>query len=111
MAPKDDQQDARTRDLLALRAALARELETINAYERATHEAGSPEVKRLLAHLRDEAKKHVALCMDYIRRLDEVQDRLFDIDIETHVAGTRPRPSHAASEKQWQLTVGSLRKT
>lgn len=113
---KDDHLDARTRDLLVLRATLARELDTINAYERAMHEAGSPEVRRLLAHLRDEEKEHVAECMEYIRRLDEVQDRFFGRDVEAHLAGTDSRPNNAvpekqSSKKQWSLTVGSLRKT
>lgn len=101
--------DPRTRDLIVLRATLARELDTINEYERMVHQAGSAEVKRLLAHLRDEEKEHVAECMEYIRRLDAVQDGLFSVDIEAHVAGA-PRSAAKASPRPPGLTVGSLKK-
>lgn len=105
----DTDLDARTRDLLVLRSTLARELDTINEYERMIHQAGSVEVKRLLAHLRDEEKEHVAECMEYIRRLDAVQDGLFSVDIEAHVGGA-PRTAPTAGPKPLGLTVGSLKK-
>jgi hypothetical protein len=118
--------DAVTRDLLVLRTTLARELDTINEYERMMHDAGSPEVRTLLAHLRDEEKEHVAECMQYIRRLDAVQDRLFLEDVDALVAGpnraghppaapaSAPKAvaaqSKPAADAAASFTVGSLKR-
>lgn len=106
---------ALTRDLLALRETLARELDTINEYELLIEQAASPEVKALLAHLRDEEKEHVAECTEYIRRLDPVQDALFRADADALVAGKNrgdgivtPPPGRVAMARG--LTVGSLKR-
>lgn len=115
MSASDDPSSAVARDLQLLRATLARELETINEYERAVFQASSPEVKALLAHLRDEEKEHVAECMEYIRRLDAAQDTYFRRDVDAHLSGAprpSPRPASPASTTlPGALTVGSLKRS
>lgn len=109
--------DPTTRDLLVLRDTLARELDTINEYERAIEKAGTPAVKALLAHLRDEEKEHVAECMQYIRRLDAAQNRFFEIDVEQLVGTPQNRAEITAESARLPapgvprqgLTVGSLK--
>lgn len=69
-----------------------------------------------MPNLRDEEKEHVAECMEYIRRLDAVQDRMFELDIDAHIDGAEPQrrlapPAEKPRQRRWALTVGSLRKT
>lgn len=109
--------DPHRRDLQVLRQALARELETINEYERLMEAADTAEVRSLLAHLRDEEKEHVAECMQYIRRLDAAQESYFQQDLGALLAGegnraAPPAPSGVlglAPGGAPSLTVGSLK--
>lgn len=105
--------DAFRRDLLALRTTLARELETINEYERLIDDAATPEVKSLLAHLRDEEKEHVAECMMYIRRLDPAQEAYFGYSMEDLLGGAprhgKTAPAPKAAPRTPGFTVGSLK--
>lgn len=116
VSASDDPSSAVARDLQLLRSTLARELETINEYERAVSQASSPEVKALLAHLRDEEKEHVAECMEYIRRLDSEQDAYFRRDVDAHLssgaARSSPRPAAPARATQpGAFTIGSLKRS
>jgi len=64
-------------DMERVRLVLARELETINEYERLAREADSPEVKAFFAHLAAEEKEHVAEATLVLRQLDAKQDAYF----------------------------------
>lgn len=64
-------------DAARVRSVLARELDTISAYERAARETASPEVRAFLLHLAREEKEHVAEAVALLRRLDPEQEAEF----------------------------------
>ena len=60
-----------------LRKDLMDELSAVNNYQRHIDEASNEEVKKMLAHIRDEEKEHVAELMKIVRKLDEIQEQMF----------------------------------
>jgi hypothetical protein len=99
-------------DLVVLRQALVRELETINHYQQLMDRAVSVEVKDLMRHLMDEEKEHVAELTALLRQGDAVQDRMF---VEGHAeaigrgkASPLAKPSAPTGSSVPGLTVGSL---
>lgn len=63
-------------DLEILRRTVARELDTINQYERDAAAAQDPRVRAFLEHLAWEEKEHVAEGMAVLRLFDARQDEL-----------------------------------
>lgn len=72
------------KDVRLLRAALARELDTINEYEEMAEQAEDPLIRDFFYHLAVEEKEHVAEAMALIERRDPDQAR------ESREADTRP---------------------
>ena len=64
-------------DLRKARQSLNEELEAINWYEDRIESATNPELKKILAHNRDEEKEHAAMLMEWIRKNDKTQDDAF----------------------------------
>ena len=63
--------------LIALREDLVGELDAINLYQMHIDEIDDEEVKKVLAHIRDDEKEHVAELTKIIRKLDSVQEEMF----------------------------------
>jgi len=61
-----------------LRDDLVGELNAINQYQEHIDALGDEEAKRVLAHIRDEEKEHVAELIEIIRRLDPTQNEKFE---------------------------------
>jgi hypothetical protein len=59
--------------LQRLRAVMARELETINEYERFADATEDPEIKALFQHLADEEKEHVTEVYEVLKTRDAAQ--------------------------------------
>jgi uncharacterized protein len=70
--------------------SLMEELEAVDWYNQRVDAATDPELKRILAHNRDEEKEHAAMVLEWIRRRDpkmneELRETLFrDGDIAGH---------------------------
>ena len=64
-------------DLAMVRQSLIEELQAISAYQERIEAAADEDLKRLLAHNRDEEKEHAAMLVEYLRRQDPTQDRMF----------------------------------
>lgn len=64
-------------DLKNLREDLIGELGAINQYQEHIEETDNEEVKKVLSHIRDDEKEHVAELTKLIRKLDEAQDEKF----------------------------------
>lgn len=99
--------DAARNDVRVMRKVLERELETINAYEEFIDQIVSPDLRRVVEHIRDEEKEHVAETMHFIRQFDPAQEAVFQRGVDALLDRTAAAPSAAPMTRT--LTVGSLR--
>jgi len=67
-----------TKDLERARQSLIEELEAINWYQERVEATKDAELKKLLEHNRDEEKEHAAMLIEYLRKKDKTQDRMFE---------------------------------
>jgi len=65
------------KDLKNLREDLIGELGAINQYQEHIDETDNEEIKKVLAHIRNDEKEHVAELTKIIRKLDETQEEKF----------------------------------
>ncbi len=65
------------KDLKNLRQDLVGELEAINQYQEHIDETDNEEIKKVLSHIRDDEKEHVAEVTKIIRKLDTTQEEKF----------------------------------
>lgn len=66
-----------TKNLERARKSLCEELEAINWYQERIEVTKDAELKKILEHNRDEEKEHAAMLMEWIRKNDPEQDRVF----------------------------------
>lgn len=67
-----------TKDLERARQSLIEELEAINWYQERVEAAKNKDLKKILEHNMDEEKEHVAMLVEFIRKYDKTQDRMFE---------------------------------
>ncbi len=60
-----------------LREDLVGELEAINQYQEHIDETDDEETKKVLGHIRDDEKEHLAELTKLLRKLDEAQEEKF----------------------------------
>ncbi len=82
MPPVLDDKDAQimtdqAKDLARARQSLIEELDAITLYESRVQAIQDPELKKILAHNRDEEKERAAMLILYLRQNDPVFDRKF----------------------------------
>ena len=65
------------KDLKNLRDDFIGELEAINQYQEHIDETDNEEIKKVLGHIRDDEKEHVAELTKLLRKLDETQEEKF----------------------------------
>ena len=65
------------KDLKNLRDDFIGELEAINQYQEHIDETNNEEIKKVLGHIRDDEKEHVAELTKLLRKLDETQEEKF----------------------------------
>ncbi len=63
--------------LKSLREDLIGELTAINLYQQHIDETDNEEVKEVLGHIRDDEKEHYAELTKIIRKLDDIQETMF----------------------------------
>lgn len=101
-------------DLELVRQVLARELDTITQYEKASQEAESELIRAFFRHLADEEKEHVAEAFQLLLQLDPSQKAHFaSVDVRPeHFGGTPapPSPGETTPPRSHSFTVGSLKK-
>jgi hypothetical protein len=66
-----------TKNLERARKSLIEELEAINWYQERIEVTQDAGLKKILEHNRDEEKEHAAMLMEWIRKNDPEQDRVF----------------------------------
>lgn len=64
-------------DLKNLREDLKDELLAINNYQTHIDATDNPDIQRVLGHIRDEEKEHMAELVKLIRQLDPTEDEKF----------------------------------
>ena len=64
-----------TRDMLRAITSLMEELEAVDWYNQRVDACKDEELKRILAHNRDEEKEHAAMALEWIRRRDFAMDK------------------------------------
>lgn len=79
-APEDLSDE--TKDMHRAIVSLMEELEAVDWYNQRVDACKNPELKKILAHNRDEEKEHAAMTLEWIRRQDptfdkELKDALF----------------------------------
>lgn len=106
---------AQTTDLHRALASLQEELEAVDWYQQRIDASGDADLKRILAHNRDEEKEHAAMVLEWIRR----KDGKFDEVLRTYLFTSGDVTAVEEQEKQDgdrtagtsatpTLTVGSL---
>jgi uncharacterized protein len=66
---------AETRDMHRAIVSLMEELEAVDWYNQRVDACQDPELKKILAHNRDEEKEHAAMVLEWIRRRDPAMDK------------------------------------
>lgn len=64
-----------TRDMHRAITSLMEELEAVDWYNQRVDACKDAELKKILAHNRDEEKEHAAMVLEWIRRKDSVLDK------------------------------------
>ena len=94
--------------------SIMEELEAVDWYDQRIDAAGDNELKKILAHNRDEEKEHASMMLEWLRRHDPKLDEhlrtyLFTsksvLDIEDEAEGK----DHSGSSDDGSLRIGSLR--
>ena len=70
----DDLSDE-TKDMHRAIVSLMEELEAVDWYNQRVDACKNPELKKILAHNRDEEKEHAAMTLEWIRRQDPTFDK------------------------------------
>jgi len=73
-----DKQDEKAKNLARARQSLVEELDAINVYEERFQASSDEELKKILAHNRDEEKEHAAMLIEYLRKNDAAFDKKFE---------------------------------
>jgi len=71
-------QEVENTDLKKARQSIVEELEAMNWYDTRIENAKDSDLKKILAHNRDEEKEHAAMLMEWIRKKDPKQDAAFE---------------------------------
>ncbi len=66
------------KDLWRARQSQVEELQAINFYQERIDATKDETLKKILEHNRDEEKEHVAILMEWIRKNDSTQDKMFE---------------------------------
>lgn len=72
-----EKQDEKAKDLARARQSLIEELDAINVYEERLQASNNNELKKILAHNRDEEKEHAAMLIDWLKKNDATFDKMF----------------------------------
>jgi len=73
-----EKQDEIAKNLARARQSLIEELDAINVYEERFQASSDEELKKILAHNRDEEKEHAVILIEYLRKNDDTFDKKFE---------------------------------
>jgi len=73
-----EKQTEEAKNLARARQSLIEELDAINVYEERFQASHDEELKRILAHNRDEEKEHAAMLVEYLKENDATFKKMFE---------------------------------
>lgn len=73
-----EKQDEKAKNLARARQSLIEELDAINVYEERFQASNDEELKKTLAHNRDEEKEHAVMLIEYLRKNDATFNKKFE---------------------------------
>lgn len=103
--------DEETLDMHRALMSLIEELEAVDWYQQRVAATGNEELRRILAHNRDEEKEHAAMVLEWLRR----HDAHFDKQLRTYlltdseITEIEDDESPPAQPSDGTLGIGSLR--
>jgi len=97
---RDDLLSDRTKDLHRAIVSLQEELEAVDWYQQRIEASRDPELRRILAHNRDEEKEHAMMLLEWIRRRDVALAR----QVRLHVG----QPGPIADVEQQEEAAGAI---
>jgi len=74
---KDENLSVDTLDRMRASKSLREELEAVDYYQERIDATKNEELKKILAHNRDEEKEHAAMLIEWLRKNDSVFDKEF----------------------------------
>jgi ferritin-like protein len=94
--------------------SIMEELEAVDWYDQRFDAAGDSELKKILAHNRDEEKEHAAMMLEWLRRHDPKLDEhlrtyLFTDKSVLEIEAAAEGKDAAGSSDDGSLRIGSLR--
>ena len=103
-----------TRDMHRAITSLMEELEAVDWYDQRIDAADDAELRRILAHNRDEEKEHAAMVIEWLRRNDEgfehyLKTYLFTDSPIVSIEVAETRSESAVSTDDQSLRIGGLR--
>ena len=106
-----DSLDEATRDMHRALVSLMEELEAVDWYQQRVAATGNTELKRILAHNRDEEKEHAAMVLEWLRRHDAQLDAKLRAVLFTDgdVTEIEENAGPEAKADDGSLRIGSLR--
>ena len=94
--------------------SIMEELEAVDWYDQRFEAAGDSELKKILAHNRDEEKEHAAMMLEWLRRHDPKLDEhlrtyLFTSESVLEIEAAAEGKDDAGSSADGSLRIGRLR--
>ena len=107
-----DKMDSKTLDISKAITSLREELEAVDWHNQRVVTATDEELKRIMAHNRDEEKEHAAMLIEWIRRnMDEWDKELKDYLFTSAPLGEHEDPAggeHTSESSLPNLWIGKL---
>ena len=105
-----EKMDSKTLDITKAITSLREELEAVDFYNQRVATATDEELKRIMAHNRDEEKEHAAMLIEWVRRnMDNWDKELHDYIFSTAPLGAHEAAGEAASPSAAKdLGIGKL---
>ena len=111
---REDRLPPATRDMHRALASRMEELEAIDWYQQRVDASDDEELKRVLAHNRDEEKEHAAMALEWLRRRDAMLDqhlRTYLFTSGSILEREAAAEASGASPDAGSLGIGDLRGT
>jgi len=103
-----DKMDTKTLDISKAITSLREELEAVDWYNQRVATASDEELRRIMAHNRDEEKEHASMLIEWIRRnMDNWDKELHDYLFTTKELGTHEAAA-SSDVSSGDLGIGKL---
>ena len=99
-----DKLDSKTLDISKAITSLREELEAVDWYNQRVATASNEELKRIMAHNRDEEKEHAAMLIEWIRRNMDNWDK----ELKDYLFTSAPLGEHEAAAGGENVSEGGM---